>query len=156
MAQFNGFILEEYKDFILMSDTYDFMFDGFIILKKSDIDEIKHTENEKFYLKILKQEKIKKDIYLKRRKLDFKLSSIKNMMKNLQRLKTPIICEHLYKKEDLFQIGTIEKVTKKKSQMKYFNARGEFTLKLLPIPYKTLTFIRIDSPYAKLFYKYSK
>ena len=156
ITYFEGFIFEQTKDYVLMNDMYDFNYDGLIVLRKSDIDEIKCTENEKFYLHILKQEKIKKEILKKRKKLNFKLSSMKNMMKNLQDLKVPVICEHKYNNDDLFQIGSIKKVTKKKSYMQYFNARGEFTLKLLPISYKSLTFIRIDSPYTSLFYKYSK
>ena len=156
ITYFEGFIFEQNKDYVLMNDMHDFDYDGFVIIRKSDIDEIKHTENEKFYLHILKKEKIKKDIFRRKKKLNFKLSSITKMMRNLQELKIPVICEHIYKNKDLFQIGIIKKVTKKKSYMQYFNARGEFTLKLLPVSYKSLTFIRIDSPYAKLFYKYTK
>ena len=156
ITHFEGFIFEQNKHFVLMNDMRDFDYDGFVVLKKSDISKIRHTKNEKFYLHILKKEKIKKKIFKLKKKLSFKLSSLHNMMFQLKQLKIPIICEHLYGKKDLFQIGTIQKVSKKKSKMRYFNARGEFDYKLLVINHNTLTTIKIDSPYTNIFYKYSK
>ena len=156
LESYEGFIFEYNNDYVLMSDMRDFYYDGFVVLKKADIHEIIHTENEKFILFLLRKEKIKKDIYKRRKRIQFKLASMPEMMKNLRSLQIPVICEHLYGKKDLFQIGTIKKVSKKKAKMKYFNARGEFDFKLVPIPYKSLTLIRIDSPYAKIFYKYTK
>ena len=156
LTHFEGFIFEQNKDFVLMNDMRDFDYDGFVVLRKSDINEVKHTGNEKFYLHILKKEHIKKKIFQKRKQLDFHLDTLQNMMKQIKKLKIPIICEHLYKKNDLFQIGTIKKVSKKRARMRYFNARGKFDFKLLSVEYKTLTYIRIDSPYTNLFYKYTK
>lgn len=156
IEKYEGFIFEENKKYILMNDMLDFNYDGFVLLRKADINEIKYTENEKFFSHILKKEKIKKRLFNKRKKLKLKLSSLEKMMKNLKSLKIPIICEHLYEKEDVFQIGSIKKVYKNRAMMRYFNSRGEFDLKLLPISYRTLTIIRIDSPYANIFYKYAK
>jgi len=156
LTHFEGFIFEQNRDFVLMNDMRDFDYDGLVVLRKSDIDEIKHTDNEKFFLHILKKEKIKKKIFKKRAKIDFKLDTMHKMMKQLKKLQIPIICEHLYKKDDLFQIGTIKKVAKKKARMRYFNARGKLDFKLVSVEYKTLTHIRIDSPYANIFYKYVK
>lgn len=156
LENYTGFIFEENEKYILMSDMTDFNEDGFVILKKEDINRIRYRENERYFLRIMKKEKLKKKIFKQRKKLKFKLDSLENMMKNLQTLKIPIICEHLYKKDDFFQIGIIKKVLKKKSKMRYFNAIGEWDLKLLPIPYKSLTVIRIDSPYQKISYKYMK
>ena len=156
LEYYEGFIFEYNNDYVLMNDMRDFTYDGLVVFKKSDIHEIKHTDYEKFFLHLLEKEKIKKEIYKKRKDLKFKLASMQEMMENLKSLRIPIICEHLYAKKDLFQIGTIEEVSKKKAQMKYFNARGKFDFKLVPVSYKSLTFIRIDSPYAKIFHKYSK
>jgi len=156
LEAYEGFIFEYNNDYVLMNDMRDFNYDGLVVLKKADIHEIKHTQNENFFLHLLKKEKIKKDIYKRRKRIKFKLASIQEMMDNLKSLQIPIICEHLSGKRELFQIGTIKEVSNKKAQMKYFNARGKFDFKLVPVPYKSLTFMRIDSPYANIFYKYSK
>lgn len=156
LGYYEGFIFEYNNDYVLMNDMRDFNYDGLVVFKKADIHEVKHTDNEKFFLHLLKKEGIKKNIYKKRKYLNFQLASMQEMMKSLKSLRVPIICEHLYGKKELFQIGIIKKVSKKKSKMKYFNARGEFDFKLVSVSYKSLTFIRIDSPYANIFYKYSK
>lgn len=156
LGSYEGFIFDYSDDYVLMNDMRDFDYDGLVVFKKSDIYEIKHTENEKFFLYLLKKEHIKKEIFKRKSKLKFKLASIQEMMETLKSLQIPIICEHIYGKKDLFQIGTIQKVGKRKAQMKYFNARGKFDFKLVPVSYKSITFIRLDSPYANIFYKYSK
>ncbi len=156
LGSYEGFIFDYSDDYVLMNDMRDFDYDGLVVFKKSDIYEIKHTENEKFFLYLLKKEHIKKEIFKRKNKLKFKLASMQEMMETLKYLHIPVICEHIYGKKDLFQIGTIQKVGKRKAQMKYFNARGKFDFKLVPVSYKSITFIRIDSPYANIFYKYSK
>ena len=156
LTHFEGFIFEQNRDFILMSDMNDFNYDGLVVLRKSDISEIKHTDKIKFFHKILKKEKIKKRIFKRRAKIDFKLETMYKMMKQLKKLQIPIICEHLYEKEELFQIGPIQKVGKKKAEIKYFNALGKFDFKPAIAKYKSITYIQIDSPYANIFYKYVK
>lgn len=156
LGHYEGFIFDYNDNYVLMNDMRDFDYDGLVVFKKSDIYEIKHTENEKFFLHLLKKEHIKKKIFKQKKKLQFQLASMQKMMETLKSLHIPVICEHLYGKKDLFQIGTIQKAGKKKAQMKYFNARGEYDYKLLAVSYKTLTLIRIDSPYANIFHKHSK
>ena len=156
LTYFTGFIFEHNRDFILMSDMNDFNYEGLIVLRKSDISEIKHKGKIKFFHKMLKKEKIKKRIFKRRAQIDFGLDTMHNMMKQLKKLQIPIICEHLYKKDELFQIGTIQKVGKKKAEIKYFNVLGKFDFKPSIAKYKSITYIRIDSPYANIFYKYVK
>ncbi|MXV49610.1 hypothetical protein GS399_01390 [Pedobacter sp. HMF7647] len=153
---FNGIIYEQNDKFILMCDTFDFNFDGFIVLRKSDISEIKCTENEKIFKQIIDNERITNSITKKRLAINVTLSAFKEMFIQLMYLKLPIIIECKYGKDDRFQIGPICEVDEKKVKLKHFNASGEFDLKPTTARYKEITFFRIDSPYANIFYKYAK
>lgn len=78
------------------------------------------------------------------------------MFNNFKQKDSPIILEGLYRVKNIFQIGSILKVGKKKVYIDYFNARGEFDLKQVSLKHTEITYFRIDSPYSNLFFKYSK
>jgi hypothetical protein len=156
ITHFEGFIFEQSDRFILMSDTTDFNYDGIVVLRKSDISEIKHKENERFFKKILDDEKITELIFTKRDALNFSLSTFEDMFEQLQSSGLSIIIECKYSKDDRFLIGPIVKTENKRVRLKYFNANGEFDLKPTSAKYKEITFFKIDSPYANIFYKYAK
>ena len=154
MAYFEGVILDQNKIFVLMIDFQDFEYDGYVIFKKKDICEIKRTENEKMFQKILEEEKILK------RTLDtckpIELGDMKKMLSELKKRKLPLILERKYNSENVFQLGSIASVTKSGVKINYINARGEYDLKLVSSKFKKATFIKVDSPYSNLFFKYGK
>ena len=156
ITYFQGIIFEQSKEFILMNDTTDFNFDGFIVLRKSDVSEIKHTENETFFNLILDNEQITTFILNKRKELDFSLDSLEEMSNKLKVLGLPVIIECKYRKDERFIIGPIDAVSSKKVKIKYFNAKGEYELKPIPVKLSEITYLRIESPYANLYYKYAK
>ncbi len=156
ITHFEGIIFEQSNKFIFMNDTNDFNFDGFIVLRKTDISEIKCTDNERFFKEIIDNEKITDLIFQRRRNLEFKLDNFQGMCNCLKNLNLPIIVECKYGNDKRFLIGPINDVEDKKVRIKYFNSRGEFDIKPVSAKYKEITFLRIDSPYANMFYKYTK
>lgn len=156
LTHFQGIIFSQNEKFILMCDLEDFNYDGFVVARKSDISEIKHTDNEHFYNVIIEKEGIKKTLIKTFEALDFKLGNQLDMFEQLLKLNLPIIVERLYETESKFQIGPIKKLVKKKLYIDYFNAKGEYDLKPVSSKFKDITFFKFDSPYANLFFKYSK
>jgi hypothetical protein len=156
LINFSGIIFNQNESFILMSDFNDFNFDGFVIIRKSDVSEIRKSENETFIDQILNKEGIKNEILNKSKSLDFLLSDFKEMFVDLEQKGKAIIIERLYEKESKFHIGPISKVEKKKVFINYFSAKGEFDLIPLVSKFKEITYFRIESPYANLYHKYSK
>lgn len=59
LTHFEGFIFAQSSKFILMCDFQDFNYDGFVVVRKSDVSEIKRTENEIFFDSIVEAEGIK-------------------------------------------------------------------------------------------------
>lgn len=155
LTHFEGVIFNQNEDFIYMCDLSDFNYDGFVIVRKTDVAEIKRSDNEKFFNRILKEEKIIRNIRLRKREIGFRVGEMEEMFAQLRKKNFPVIVECLYGSEDSFQIGPIVQVKENKMKMDYFNSLGEFDEQPVSIKYKDITFVRIDSPYANLFYKYA-
>lgn len=156
LINFNGTIFAQDDDFVVMNDMHDFNFDGFVVVRKSDISEIKRTENEVFFDKIIKSEGLKKQIEDNFIELNFPLGSFPDMFEYLRIKGRPVIIEGLYNGKDTFQIGPISKVEKKKVFIDYFNSRGEYDMKPVSSKFRDITYFRIESPYTNMFYKYSR
>lgn len=156
ITNFNGYVLEQNKKFILMSVNNDFFYDGIVVIRKADISEIKRTENERFFQKIMEKEDLKKEMFERKTLLDFHLNGYKEMFQSIQEKNIPVIIEAKYGDDDRFQIGPVASFDDKQVKINYFNARGEYDLKPVSCKYKEITYLNIDSPYARLFYKYSK
>ena len=151
-----GFIFEQNDKLVMMSDSMDFHYDGIVVLKKVDISEIKRTDNEKFFQMILEEEGLKKEVFVKKEKLNFHLDSYEKMFNILQKRKTPITIDAKYGTDGRFLIGPVMECNTKRVRINYFNTRGEFDLKFVACKYKEISTLKIDSPYANLFSKYVK
>lgn len=156
LINFSGVIFAQNEEFVVMSSLYDFNEDGFVVISKSDISEIKKGENELFYDKIIISEGIKQKMEARFLELDFKLGTYAEMFESIKNVGFPIIIQNLYGPKSIFLIGPIFNVKKKKVFIDYFNARGEYDLKPVSIKYKDITFFRFDDLYSNLFFKHSK
>lgn len=156
ITNFNGYIHEQDKNFLLMSTDYDFFYNGTVVIRKEDISEIKRTENEQFIQKIMEKEGLKNVIFERNKSLNFHLDSYENMFQTIREMQIPVIIEALYGNDDRFQIGPVASCNNKHVKINYFNARGEYDLKPVSCKYKEITHFTIDSKYALLYYKYSK
>jgi len=154
ITHFNGIVVDQNKNFVMMLDFSDFNYDGFVVFRKKDISEIERTRSEAFFQKILEREKCLYNFLENRSPV--KLEGMRKMFKRLKKNNIPVIVEQRYKREDIFQIGPIHGVEKKKVRINYFNSRGEYDLKPVSSRFKDITFFRIDSPYTNLFYKNSR
>lgn len=156
ITHFDGYVLEQDKQFVLMLTNYDFSYDGITVIRKADITEIKRTENEKFFQKVMEKEGLKKELFERKEFLNFHLASYEEIFQTIQEMNIPVIIEAKYGADDRFQIGPVASYNKKQVKINYFNARGEYDLKPVSCKYKEITHLKIDSPYANLFYKYSQ
>ena len=152
----DGVILDQSSDQILMSDSFDFHYDGLKVIRKRDISEIQLTDNERFMKSVLKAEGYMALVRKRREQLRLKLGSLQQIFEQLKRSKLPVIIECKYGKSDLFQIGPVLEVTDKRVTIDHFNPRGEFDTKPVITKLKDITVVQIDSPYANTFYKYTK
>jgi len=155
ITHFAGIVFDQTDDLVLMSDTNDFDYDGLIVLRKNDISEIKHTDNERFVTHILEQEGLRENWLERRAAMNISLAPLQQLLEQVQALGLPIIAECRYKGDDIFQVGPIHSVTEEHLKIQYFNANGEYDLKPTLAELDAITFLRIDSPYANLMFKYA-
>ncbi len=152
----DGVILAQSSDLMLMSDSFDFHYDGLTIIRKRDISEIQLADNERFMKMILRAEGYMTEVKKRYKQLGVNIDSLEHALTQLQRMKLPVIVECKYGKLDLFQIGPVVKVTPKRVSIRHFNARGEYEAKPVITKLKDITTVQIDSPYANTFFKYVK
>jgi hypothetical protein len=155
LTHFGGIIFDQSESLLLIGSFYDFTYDGFVIVRKRDVFEIKNTDSERFFKHILEKEGIFRDVIKKREQLKIQLSSLREAVAYLQKIGTPVIIEGKYSKDERFIIGPILEKNDKKVKIRYFNTLGEFDLKPVSIRFKDVTTIQFDSPYANIFYKYA-
>ncbi|WP_027420559.1 hypothetical protein [Crocinitomix catalasitica] len=154
ITHFSGIVLDHNKDFVMMLDFHDFRSDGYVVIRKKDIYEIKRTKNEKFLQEIMEKEGILKESFKHLKTIS--LSTMERMFKQLKEKGLPIIIERRYKDEDIFQIGPIDSIEKKVVRIRYFNARGEYDHKPVRSNFKTITFFRVGDLYSELSHKYAR
>lgn len=155
LNNFEGIILEQNDLFILMIDFLDFTYDGLVVLPKSTIDEIKHTDNERHYKYLLEKESLLEDAIHRGGAITFRLANYQEMFDFLSEKQLPILLE-CQSGTNLFQLGPVLKASKKKVTIDYINVRGEYSLKPVKADYIDITFFRVDNPYTNIFFKYAK
>ncbi len=155
IKHFEGFVFSYTDHFVFMSDLSDFNYDGFVVLRKKDIIDVRCTESEKYFENILRQENILRNIRLQKREYPFRLNTMEKMFKSLMEMKIPVIIEKLYDEDEEFLIGPVKKVSDDSVYLKYFNTVGEFDKDLVKVNFDTITSFSFDSPYANLFFKYA-
>ena len=155
ITHFEGLVFEQNDEFILMSDSTDFFYDGLVILRKKDVSEIRHSDNERFIQHIMENEGWIKSTFEYKSKIRIQLRTLPEVLTQLKELGIAIIIECKYGDNDIFQIGPVNEVTKEFVKLDYFNAKGEYDLKPTFAKLEEITHIKVDSPYANIFQKYA-
>ena len=155
ITHIEGIIFEQTDKLILMNDMTDFNYDGLTVIRKKDLSEIKHTDNEQFFKTILDKEDITQKIRTHREKIKVNLSKYKDLLVQVIETKQPVIIECKYANDDRFLVGPITKIEDKYIKIKHFNSLGQYDLKEIKVKIKDITILKIDSPYANIFYKYA-
>ena len=155
ITHFEGIVFAQTEEIIVMSDSTDFFYDGIVIVRKKDISEIKHTDNERFVKEIMSKEGLIEITEKNWASNNIKPGSFNEILNQLKTSEKAIIVECKYGSDDIFQIGPIKEVTEESVRLNYFNARGEYDLKPTISKMDRITFIKFDSPYANIFHKYA-
>lgn len=151
-----GIILSQTSDLILMSDTFDFHYDGFTVIRKRDISKFDVSDKERFFKTILDKEGLTTEVIKRYKQVGVRLSDMSDVLEQLRKKGLPTIIECKYGKSDIFQIGPILEVTKKRVRLDHFSATGVFDAKPVISKLKDITLIQFDSPYANTMFKYAK
>ncbi len=146
-----GFILGVSDELLLLQYIYDFNLDGLMILRLSDITEIKSNETAKFQKQLLIQERIFEKI-----DFNFKLNieNWKTALTQLLSMFEYFIIEDEEAEEPVFLIGKVLKIGKSDVNFEYFTGTGNWDEKPIKLPFKNITSCQVNSNYLNVYQRY--
>lgn len=149
-----GFILGISKKFIFLQLDYDFMLDGFAIIKLDDFDSIRHSSFERTQRKIFKKEGLLDSGFGFDKHLP--LTGWKDIFKALKKYDYHVIVEAINKNHLDFWIGEIKNVADKSVSIHNYNPNGELDDKPKKINFNTISILKFGDRYSTTFRKYLK
>ncbi len=148
-----AFIIDFSEELVLAKEIDDFVVRGFLIFPINHISKLRRNRNDIFYEKICKAEKL---IEPNIKNHDIDLSSWKTVFESISKLSFNVIVRNEYSEEDTFDIGPIIKITNKKVDINYFDARGNLDFEITEITWDKITLVEFDDIYINLMTKYLK
>jgi hypothetical protein len=150
----SGFILGMSKGFLFLQLDYDFMLDGYAIIRLDDFDSLRHSSYERTQRKIFNAEGIFETTYGFGKHLP--LTSWTDILKALKSHDLHIIVENINKDYLDFWIGEIKNVTDKSVSIHNYDPDGQFDDKPKSIKLDTISVIKFGDRYSTVFRKYLK
>jgi hypothetical protein len=150
----SGFILGMSKGFLFLQLDYDFLLDGYAIIRLDDFDSLRHSSYERTQRKIFNAEGILATSYGFDKPLP--LTSWTDILKTLKSYDLHIIIENINKDYLDFWIGEIKTVTDKSVSIHNYNPDGELDEKPKNIKLDTISIVKFGDRYSTVFRKYLK
>jgi hypothetical protein len=130
---------------------YDFLFDGYKLLRVKDLTDVRYNQVDQFAENILRKEGLVGDL---NKPLINNLDNWFEAFKEIERLNQNIIIECEDSNEFGFYIGRVKEVNNTSISFQSFNALGKWENSLSTIYFKEITLVSVGKRYTKLFSKY--
>lgn len=147
-----GYPVSAKGDLVVLSFVYDFMPDGYKIIKKSDITEVFCGKEEKFLDKIVKGE----HPAFKAEAPDFNIQSMRTLCEDLMKKETIVTIECEDFEENIVLIGQIKDVDKHLVTLKTFNGLGIWDKETSSVEIEEISCISVGNSYVNIISKYLK
>ncbi len=150
----SGFLLGISSNFLFLQLVYDFMFDGYAIIRKDDFDSIRHSSYERTQRKIFNAEGLLATEY----GFDehFPLTTWTDILKTIKNYDLHVIVENINKDYLDFWIGQITRIGDKSMSIHNYNPDGLLDEKPKVIKLSTISVIKFGDRYSTIFRKYLK
>ena len=148
----SGFILGMSKGFLFLQLDYDFMLDGYAIIRLDDFDSLRLSSYERTQRKIFNSEGILATSYGFDKSIP--LTSWTYILKTLKSYDLHVIVENINKDYLDFWIGEIKTVTDKSVSIHNYNPEGQLDDKPKNIKLDTISIIKFGDRYSTVFRKY--
>jgi hypothetical protein len=150
----SGFIIGMSKGFLFLQLYYDFMFDGYAIIRLDDFDSLRHSSYERTKRKIFKAEGLLDHSYGFDKPLP--LTSWTDILRKLKSYDLHVIIQNINKDFLDFWIGEIKSVTDNSVRIHNYNPNGILDDKPENIKLETINIIKFGDRYSTIFRKYLK
>jgi len=148
----SGFILSMTKDFLLVQIDYDFILNGYSIIRKDQFGSLRCNKYDKTQKRIFQAEGIIDRFYGLDKSVS--LTNWQDIFTDLEKLDYHIIIECENKKKPKFLIGPIEKMTKNKINIQNYDPTGKLDEKSSSVKYDDITIVTFGDNYSTTFRKY--
>ncbi len=150
MDSLYGCIVNSSDAFTLIAIESDFIFDGYMVLRNSDIALCKPTPTTRYGSRIMKKEGIFPDLEYP---VNIDLANWQSVFLSLKNLKNFVIVEDEI--NDEFLIGPVLRVNQKSVKIHYFDGTGKWE-KPQNLRYDDITSVTFNSNYIRMHQKYIK
>ncbi len=148
-----GFILGVSKDLLLIQYVYDFNLDGLMILRMSDITEVKSDSTAKLQKQLLIDENLYQMVDFD---TSYNLKSWKALLTQFKKQFKFAILESEKSDKQVFLIGEIRSPLSKAVTIKYFTGAGQWDKNPKRMFYSDITSCQVNSNYINVYHRYFK
>jgi hypothetical protein len=146
-----GFILALSDELVLLQYVYDFNLDGLMVLRLSDISEIKCSATDEFQKQLLIDEQLFNKINFSSK---FTVENWKTTLTQLSSHYDYCILEDEEPEEPIFLIGKIQKIGKTDVSLTYFSGTGNRDEKPSKLPFKKISSYQVNTNYLNVYQRY--
>jgi hypothetical protein len=152
----DGYVLDQNKDHVLMTDTLDLHYDGIVLIKKEHVAKFERRSPQRFLKHILRNEKVENTMFKRVQRTKWEIGTMEGFLEQAMRKDMTAILEAARGKDIMWQLGPIVKIGKKRLSIDHIDATGRYPLKPMSVKYKHVIWVKLDSPYANTFAKYAE
>jgi hypothetical protein len=146
-----GFVVGVSDTLLALEYVYDFQIDGILILRRSDITDVKRTATDKF------QEKLMAAVGLRagsQEPQEFDLDGWPALIKQLSNHYPFMIVERELGPSPQLVIGRPLKLMKTQIEFRSFSGTGKWSLKARRIKYSQITSLQVNTRYVNFYQQY--
>jgi len=150
----SGFILGMSKRLLFLQLDWEFMLDGYAVIRLDDFDSIRRSSYERTQQKILRAEGFLPNGHGFDRPLP--LASWATLLNALKAHDLHVIIENIHKDDLNFWIGPIKRVSEKSVSILNYDPDGRLDAKPTAISLDTISVLKFGNRYSTIFRKYLK
>lgn len=146
-----AFLLDYSENLVLVRYVYDFILDGLMVLRRSDISEIKSDKTDLFQTQILKDEGVYSEV-----EFDAKcsLDSWKSVFSTLGASHRFVTIEDENPEYPLFYLGEIRNMGEESLSIAGFSGAANWDDEVSEVYYEDISCVQIGNNYANVYERY--
>lgn len=146
-----GFVVGLSESLLAMEYVYDFQIDGLMVLRRSDITEIKRTGTDEFQERLLKQEGIRPGA---QSPTLLELGDWRLLIQQLSEHYPLMILEREFGPSPEFAVGRAVRATAAQVEFHTFTGTGKWAPKTERLKYSQITCLQVNTRYLGFYQRY--
>jgi len=146
-----GFLVGASDSLLVLEYVYDFQIDGLMVLRRSDITDVRRTATDEFQERLLKREGIRPGHQFS---ASFELNSWQTIIEQLSQHYPLMILERELGPSPEFALGRSLRATDAQVEFRSFNGIGKWADKTARLKYAQLTCLQVGTRYIGFYQRH--